>query len=141
MMGTPEYRAGYEAAKNTYERKNLTKILIGVFVLVALIVAGMAFMPGHNVWASEMRGRSELARAEHNKQILALEAQAMLEAERFNAQAEIVRAEGMRQAMEIEGGALTMEYIYYLWVRTMAGNENIVYIPTEASLPILEMRR
>ena len=87
-----------------------------------------------------MRGRAELARAEQNKQIIMIEAQAMLEAEQYNAQSEIVRARGMAEAMTIEGGTLTMEYIYYLWVRTMAGNPNVVYIPTEASLPILEIR-
>jgi hypothetical protein len=34
--------------------------------------------------------------------------------------------------------ALSDEYIRYLWVRMMAGNENVIYIPTEGSLPILE---
>jgi hypothetical protein len=97
--------------------------------------------PTYGVWSQEMRGRAELARATQNKQIMMIEAQAMLEAEEFNAQSEIVRARGMAEAMAIEGGTLTMEYIYYLWVRTMANNHNIVYIPTEASLPILELRR
>ena len=88
-----------------------------------------------------MQGRSELTQAEWNKQILIQYATAKLEAERLNALAEIVRAEGMAAAMEIEGGKLTETYIRYLWVRLMTDNKNVIYIPTEASLPLLEINR
>ena len=121
------------------------KLIIGGTVaflaVIGLIILCMWAIPTYSVWSQEMRGRAELARAEQNKQIIMIEAQAMLEAEQFNAQSEIVRARGMAEAMQIESGTLTMEYIYYLWVRTMADNRNIVYIPTEAALPILELRR
>ena len=112
------------------------------FLIFAGIIAGLMFaMPQYRVWSQGMRGNAELRRAEFNKQIIIREAEAVLEAERLNAQAEIVRAQGMAEAMRIEGGQLTETYIKYLWVRLMAGNENVVYIPTEASLPILEIRR
>ena len=116
-------------------------VLIIAVGCIGLIILCMWGLPIYGVWSQEMRGRAELARAEQNKQIIMIEAQAMLEAEQFNAQSEIVRARGMAEAMQIESGTLTMEYIYYLWVRTIAGNPNIVYIPTESSLPILELRR
>ena len=122
----------------------MEKIIGGViafFLVVGLIILCMWALPTYSVWSQEMKGRAELARAEQNKQIIMIEAQAILEAEQFNAQSEIVRARGMAEAMQIESGTLTMEYIYYLWVRTMADNKNIVYIPTEAALPILELKR
>ena len=115
-------------------------VIVLAIISIGIVLLCMWGFPTYGVWAQEMRGRAELARAEQNKQIIMIEAQAMLEAEQYNAQSEVVRARGMAEAMAIEGGAVTMEYIYYLWVRTMAGNPNVVYIPTEASLPILEIK-
>ena len=42
----------------------------------------------------------------------------------------------------IENGKLTSTYIQYLWVRQQGNNnvEKIIYIPTEASMPILEAK-
>jgi regulator of protease activity HflC (stomatin/prohibitin superfamily) len=81
---------------------------IGTVGFLGIIVLMMWGCSTYNVWNQEMKGKSELARAEQNKQIMFIEAQAMLEAEHFNAEAEIVRARGMAEAMEIEGGTLTI---------------------------------
>jgi len=112
-------------------------VVIFVFAIIGLL---MWAIPTYNVWSREMIGKAELRQAEWNKQILVREAEAILEAEKLNAQAEIERAKGMAEAMKIEGGNLTETYIRYLWVRYMVGNQNVVYIPTEASLPILEIK-
>jgi len=100
--------------------------------------------PTYSVWSQEMKGRAELARAEQNKQIMFIEAQAMLEAERFNAQSEIVRAEGMAQAMEIENGQLTDIYIRYLFVRALENlpeGTQVIYLPAADFMPINEAGR
>lgn len=107
-------------------------------VVVAVIAGLMYAIPRYRVWAAEMRGRAELSQAEFNKQIIVREAEARLEAERLNAQAEVARAEGASEAMYAVQDALTETYIRYLWVRTMQGNQNIIYVPTEAGLPLLE---
>lgn len=89
-----------------------------------------------------MRGKAELAEAQWNRQIAIEEAQASLESERLNAQAEVERAKGMAEAIKIEGGQLTKEYIQYLWVRQNTFNDKTtIYIPTEGNLPILEANR
>ena len=64
------------------------------------------------------------------------------EAEKLNAQAEIERAKGAAEAIRIENGSITPTYIQYLWVRQQ-GNvpEKVIYIPTEANLPILEAKK
>ena len=100
-------------------------------------------LPKYNVWKQEMKGRAELAQAEQNRQIKIAEAQANLEAEKLNAQAEVERAKGAAEAIKIENGSITPTYIQYLWVRQQnANSENkIIYIPTEAGLPILEAGR
>lgn len=124
---------------STNTKTVLSSMLVIVFVL-AIIGGIMWAVPTYNVWSREMKGKAELREAEWNKQILVEQAKATLEAEKLNAQAEVERAKGMAQAMEIESGTLTETYIKYIWVRAMVDNENVVYIPTEASLPILEIK-
>ena len=122
-------------------KKNVIISVVSLLVVV-LVIGGLMFgIPRYRVWASEQRGRAELAQAEFNKQIIVREAEARLEAEKLNAQAEVARAQGAAEAMYAVQDALTEEYIRYLWVRMMAGNENIIYVPTEAGLPILEANR
>ncbi len=111
-----------------------------ILFIIALVVAMCISLPKYNVWRSELAGRAELARAEQNRQIKIEEAKANLEAEKLNAQAEVERAKGAAEAIKIENGQLTTTYIQYLWVRQQSSNQiqKIVYIPTEASMPILE---
>lgn len=117
----------------------------GVFAIAFVIFAIIAFfmfgIPRYNVWQQEMKGRAELAQAEQNRQIKIEEAKANLEAEKLNAQAEVVRAQGAAEAIKIENGSLTPTYIQYLWVRQQNSSANkVIYIPTEAGLPILEAK-
>lgn len=124
--------------------RNTILVTIATIIVIAGIILGCMFgLPKYRVWQLEMKGRAELAQAEQNRQIKIAEAQANLEAEKLNAQAEIERAKGAAEAIKIENGQLTPTYIQYLWVRQQAGNniEKIVYIPTEASMPILEAKK
>lgn len=129
----------YEEEKE--QRKFVVLCIIGsILFIIALVVAMCISLPKYNVWRSELAGRAELARAEQNRQIKIEEAKANLEAEKLNAQAEVERAKGAAEAIKIENGQLTTTYIQYLWVRQQSNNQiqKIVYIPTEASMPILE---
>lgn len=123
--------------------ENIKKVSIwGVIVVIILIAAIMIGGPVYRVWNQEMSGKAEFAQAEQNRKIKIEEAKANLEAEKLNAQAEVERAKGAAEAIKIENGQLTSTYIQYLWVRTQAQNspEKIIYIPTEASMPILEAK-
>lgn len=123
--------------------KQFNTLLAVLGTAIVLAIAGFMFgMPHYRVWSQEMRGKAALAEAEQDRQIMIEEAKANLEAQRLNAQAEVERAKGMAEAIEIEAGKLTSDYIKYLWVRNMEENDNLekIYIPTEANLPILEAR-
>lgn len=113
---------------------------IGVLSFVALIVLALILVPRYRVWSEGMKGQAEYMRAEQNRKIKIEEAKANLEAEKLNAQAEVERAKGAAEAIKIENGSITSTYIQYLWVRQQNANTNnkIIYIPTEAGLPILE---
>ena len=125
-------------------QNNVKFVFAGVVVLVFIlaIIAGIMWaIPTYRVWSREMAGRAQLAEAEFNQQVITVEARARLQAEIYNAQAEVERARGAAQAMYEVQDALSEEYILYLWVRLMAGNPNVIYIPTEGSLPVLEVNR
>lgn len=121
----------------------LALIAAGLFILFGGIGSCMYIAPRYHVWSQEMDGKAEYAKAEQNRRILIEEAKANLEAEKLNAQAEIERAKGAAEAIRIENGSITPTYIQYLWVRQQNANANnkIIYIPTEAGLPILEAGR
>lgn len=118
----------------------------GFYYLIVLTVAALIALPmwgcsRYAVWQQEMSGRAEFAKAEQNRQIQIEEAEANLEAEKLNAQAEVERAKGAAEAIAIENGSLTPTYIQYLWVRQQNNAaDKVIYIPTEASLPILEAK-
>ncbi len=62
------------------------------------------------------------------------------------ADAEVLRAEGVAKANKIIGESLkeNEQYLRYLWITDVAGkdvNKTVVYIPTEANIPILEATR
>lgn len=125
------------------EKKNLGVVFGTIIVLIAIIVGLFIAIPYYNVWQQEMSGRAEFAKAEQNRKIKIEEAKANLEAEKLNAQAEIERAKGAAEAIRIENGSLTPAYIQYLWVRQQANlnDKTVIYVPTEANLPILEANR
>ena len=123
------------------------QILVSIGVVAAIIVGLMFGIPKYNVWQQEMEGKAEMARAEQNRMILVEEAKAKLEAEKLNAQAEIERAKGMAEAMEIENGKLTSTYNQYLFIRTLekisdkGSVPQIIYMPTEGMVPVMNMNQ
>ena len=120
--------------------KLITLLTIGVIIV---IVGAFVAVPHYNVWQQEMSGKAEFAKAEQNRKIKIEEAKANLEAEKLNAQAEIERAKGAAEAIKIENGSITPASIQYLWVRQQSSqnDKTVIYIPTEANLPLLEANR
>lgn len=123
-------------------------------ICIGLLIGGpMWGLPKYGVWRANLAGQAELVRAEQNRKIKIEEAKADLEASRMNAEAElerakgsakaeVERAKGAAEAIGIENGKLTDTYIKYLWVRQQGQcNNSVIYIPTEAGLPVLEAGR
>jgi regulator of protease activity HflC (stomatin/prohibitin superfamily) len=123
------------------------EIAVGVFLALAVIVGILALMfglPIYGVWKAEQDGKAELANAEYSKQVAVQTAKAKNESAAYEAQAEVTRAKGVAQANQIIGSSLkdNEDYLKYLWINQLEKNPNaVVYIPTEANLPILEAGR
>jgi hypothetical protein len=107
----------------------------------------MVGCPKYNVWQQGLAGQAELKRAEQNRQIQIQEAMALKESAQFKADAEIIRAHGVAEANKIIGESLkdNSEYLRYLYIDMLRDKDDsgvqIIYIPTEAGMPILEAGR
>jgi hypothetical protein len=118
-------------------------ILVMIVLAVVLGLAGFGCWgwPTWRVWQREMAGKAELAEAEWTRKIKIEDARAVKESATMLADAEVERAKGVAEANKIIGASLegNESYLRYLWIQNLndGGNE-VIYIPTEAGLPILE---
>lgn len=123
----------------------LMKVAPMVIGIVIFLWTYYSFIHPHiHVWQERMNGQAELARAESNRQIATCEAIAKKESAKALADAEVIRAEGVAKANKIIGDSLEGNegYLRYLWIQGLQTNQmQVVYVPTEANLPILEAYR
>ncbi len=61
-----------------------------------------------------------------------------LEQAKKDAEIEVARAEGAAKAQRIIRETLSDSYLQYLWIRTLNKNPNVIYVATEANLPIFK---
>jgi len=119
-------------------------MVVGIVILALVIGLAMVGCPTYNVYTAQKAGEAELAQATQNRQIAINEAQAKMESAKLLAQAEVERAKGVAEANKIiaEGLKGHDEYLRYLWITEVAAvgkdGKTVVYVPTEANLPILE---
>lgn len=129
----------------TDDGKMIVRIVGGVCAVAVLGVGGcMAGMPQYRVYHQQMEGEAELAKASYSKQVAVQEAHAKMESAKLLADAEVLRAEGVAKANKIIGDSLTNNeaYLRYLFVNNLEHTSNqVIYVPTEANLPILERRK
>lgn len=119
-------------------------ISIGIAGLVILTTGVLVGGPMYAVWQSEKSGQASYAAAESTRRITVLEAQAKLDSAKLLADAEVARAEGVARANAIIGKSLegNEAYLRYLWIQALEQKENeVIYVPTEANLPIMEAGR
>ena len=119
-------------------------IVAGLAVLAFVVAALMWGLPQWNVYRKNASGKAQLAEAESNRQIAVLEAKAKQEAASYLAEADTVRAHGVAESNKIIGQSLkeNHEYLTWLWIESLEKNGNqVIYVPTEANLPVLEAGR
>jgi prohibitin 1 len=139
----PQFRAAargitvsHEAkALYTSEREALSqavfeslKSLVGErgVIIERILLRGMQLPPTVS-GAVEQKLKAE-QEAERMKFILQKETQ---EAERKR-----VEAAGIRDAQTIINESLTSQYLHYLWINTLNQNPNVIYVATEANMPL-----
>lgn len=123
-------------------------------IWLLIVASGFAFFGGVwyaykqvQVWSASMNGQAVLAEAEYSRQVRIKEAQAKKESATLEGEAELTRADFASRANKALADGLGGHegYLRYLYIRMLEeqGGEGkqIIYIPTEAGMPVLEAGR
>jgi hypothetical protein len=113
-------------------------------LIVGSIFGICAAQKKYSVWSKAKEGQAALAKADWDRQIAVREAKAKEDSAHLLANAEVIRAQGVAKANKIIGESLQNNeaYLRYLWVNNLQNEHNqVIYVPTEANLPILEASR
>lgn len=115
-------------------------------IIVASFAWGLSIGPRWTVWAAHQKGLADLAQAKNEQQIQIAEAQGRLDAADLNKKAAVIEAEAVKLQIAEIGSELTKHdlYLRWQWIKMMEdGNSGakVIYVPTEANLPILETSR
>lgn len=122
-------------------KTNITSFSLGLFAGGVVLSLFLGFSATKE-WRYNITGRAMLAQAENEKKVAIEEAKALSESARYEAQADIVRAEGIAESNRIINNSLTPLYIRWLFVEGLKDSGNqVIYLPTEAGIPILESSR
>jgi len=115
-------------------------VVLVIFAVLIIGAFGLWGCPQYRVYDQRMDGQAALARAESERRVLVREAEARRDAASALAEAEIARAHGVAEANEIIGESLKGNegYLRYLWIQALNEGQQVIYVPTEAGLPILE---
>ena len=124
------------------ETKLWGKIISTIVFTVLLFIGGCMYgYPQYNVYQQRLEGEAELAKQTYSKQVSVQAALAKKESATMLAEAEVLRAEGVAKANKIIGDSLkdNEQYLRYLWITNLENSKgDVIYIPTEAGIPILE---
>lgn len=117
----------------------ITKWVVGSFIaFVAIVLTLMMGIPIYQVWQQEQSGKAALAKAEQTRQILITQAQAEKDAASLRAQAIAIVGEAAQKYPEYR----QQEFIGAFAEALKEGNiSQLVYVPTEAMIPIIEKNR
>jgi len=118
--------------------KQRGEVMAGVVVALASMIVLAVVMVGwplYTVWTAEQSGRATLARAEQTRQTLVIQAQAEKDSAILRAQAISIVGEASQKYPEYR----QQEFIGAFAEALKEGKiDQIVYVPTEAMIPILE---
>lgn len=119
-------------------------IVLGVVLGIAALLLAMFAYPQYRVYSQRLAGEAALAEAQSSRQVAILEARAKKESAVALAEAEVTRAEGAAKANAILQNSLggPEGYLRYLQIQALENTKSsLIYVPTEAGLPVTEARR
>lgn len=129
-----------KGARMLFNQKGNIGLIVAccIFGVIFLAGGGLAGWPMYNVWQQGLAGQATLKRAEQERKIMVEQAKAEFESAKVRA-----------QAIEIIGKS-AKEYPEYRLQEFMGAFaealnsdkiEQIIYVPTEANIPIMEASR
>ena len=123
------------------ERWNIITIVssfMGIIILLGLIAAGMFGCPKYNVWQQGLAGQASLCRAEQERKILIEQAKAEKESAQIRAEAIAIVGKAAQEYPEYR-----LQEFLGAFAEALQSDkiEKIIYVPTEANIPIMEATR
>ena len=119
-------------------QKGYTELLTvgGIILLVLVIIVGsMLAYPKYRVYSQEMRGKAALAEATQSKMIQIEQARAELESSELRAEAIVIMGKAAKDYPEYR----QQEFVGAFGDALREGSiSQIIYVPTEGNIPILE---
>jgi hypothetical protein len=125
--------------------KSIGMVFFAISMALIFAVGGGAFYTWKNVqvWSASKSGEAILAEAKFSRQARVEQARAKAAAADLEGQAELTRAQFAAKAnAELANGLGGPEaYLRYMYIRMLeeqGGTGQVIYIPTEGGMPILE---
>ncbi|MEQ1499654.1 MAG: membrane protease subunit [Novosphingobium sp.] len=118
--------------------------LVGLGIGAVLLLALLLSWPQYRVYQQRLAGEARLAEAQSSRQVAILEARAKKESAISLAEAEVIRASGAARANKILQDSLggPEGYLRYLQIQSLEETKaSLIYVPTEAGLPVTEAKR
>ena len=122
---------------NKFQKGSADNILFGLIAVfvIAIILIFLFAWPQYKVWQQGMVGQAQLSKAQQSKQIAIETAKAELESAKLRAEAIKVMGKAAQEFPEYR----QQEFIGAFGEALREGNiSQIVYVPTEANIPVLE---
>lgn len=108
---------------------------IATIVVLLLLTSTMYFYPKYRVYSQELRGQAALAEAKSSKQVQVEQARGELESSKLRAEAIKIIGSAAQEYPEYRN----QEFIGAFGEALKEGQiEQIIYVPTEGNIPILE---
>lgn len=118
--------------------KMVALLIVGLFLFAGFVFIFLIAYRNYNVWSMEMQGRAKLAEATQSRQIQIEQAKAEKEAATLRAEAIAIIGKAAKEYPEYR----QQEYIGAFAEALKEGKmQQIIYVPTEANIPILEATR
>lgn len=119
-----------------------TGIVVVVLFFVGLFLAWRWITPGINLHKAEIENQRVISQQKAESDAAVYAARSTVTQSKAKAEAEVERAKGAAQAQAIIADTLTEPYLRYLYITNLGTSEHeVIYLPTEAGLPILEAGR
>lgn len=131
----------YDIQNKKVTRSIIKWTTLGILLCLVIIVLFMAGCPQYNVYQQRKEGEAVLAHAQYSREVAVAEAKAKMESSALLSQADTIRAHGIARSNQIIGQSLTDSYLHWFWIDNIDKSNNVIYVPTEASMPIMEAGR
>lgn len=116
----------------------ISYVITGILVLIVTGFGFSAALRYYDVWAQEMSGKARLAEASQSRQIQVEQAKAELDASKLRAEAIGIMGQAAKDYPEYR----QQEYMAAFGEALREGRmSQIIYVPTEANIPIMEANR